>query len=86
MYAQRVIRTKSVRHLIVGGVVKNWIGVNSMTNFEKIKSMDTIELSKFINNYACADCFGCVAYPICNNFIDVNCVQIIEEWLKMESN
>lgn len=53
-----------------------------MTNFEKIKSMDTVELSKFINQNS--DCLECLAYNICDDFPYLNCEEIIEEWLKMD--
>lgn len=53
-----------------------------MTNYEKIKSMDISELAKFIDkNISCLDC---LAYQICDDFPDSLCVDIIEEWLKME--
>lgn len=51
-----------------------------MTNYEKIKSMDISELSKFINqNSSCLDCMAC---KICDDFPNLSCEEIIEEWLK----
>lgn len=54
-----------------------------MTNYEKIKSMDIIELSRFITQYS--SCLDCVAFKICDNFPNLDCIEIIEKWLKMES-
>lgn len=53
-----------------------------MTNYEKIKSMDISELSKFINQNS--SCLDCMAYKICDDFPNLNCDEIIEEWLKEE--
>lgn len=54
-----------------------------MTNFEKIKSMDIIELSTFIDQNS--GCLNCVAFQTCKDFPDLLCVDIIEKWLKMET-
>lgn len=54
-----------------------------MTNYEKIKFMSISELSKFINQDS--DCPYCVAFSICDDFPNLNCDEVIEEWLKMEA-
>lgn len=53
-----------------------------MTNYEKIKNMDISELSVFINQNS--NCLDCVAYQICDDFQDLTCIKVIEEWLKMD--
>lgn len=55
-----------------------------MTNLEKIKSMDIVELSEFMAEYS--SCLDCVAYQICDDFPNLSCNEIIEEWLNIDTD
>ena len=55
-----------------------------MTNFEKIKAMDSLEITGFLYN-CIANCSLCPAYKSCEKSGEVNCPDRIYEWLESEA-